>query len=178
VRPVVLLGNPSLRLKSKMLSRKELKSKDLKKIVRELFLNMEFHGGLGIAAPQLGISKRLFVTGSKENPRYPDVPPLPYKAYVNPQIQPLTDEIQGFWEGCLSLPGLLGFIERPNKIHISYFNENGKAKEETVGGFYATVLQHEYDHLEGILFIDKIKSKEYLGFREEIDKLRRDPVLD
>lgn len=113
--------------------------------------------GLGIAAPQVGISLKICIIEVPEfSPRYGKLTPFPQSIVINPVITPLTEETEGFWEGCLSVPGIRGFVKRPRKINVSYYNDLGENKEILIEGFGAVVFQHETDHLNGQLFIDKI----------------------
>src|SRR5690606_5649425 len=101
--------------------------------------------------------------------RYGEEINLPLTTFINPQIEFLTDELQGFWEGCLSVPGLRGFVERPKKVKVTYLDETGKPKEIIAEGFLSTVLQHELDHLQGILYTDRIKDSKLLAYQEEYE---------
>ena len=131
--------------------------------------SMKHYGGIGIAAPQIGVSLQVALIELPDVNRYGEEINLPLTTFINPKIEYLTQEEQGFWEGCLSVPGLRGYVERPKKVMVSYLNEKGEAKEILAEGFLATVLQHELDHLSGTLYIDRIKDPKLLTFQEEFD---------
>lgn len=174
VRPILRIGNPILRQLSEDISEEEVKTKDFKKLIRDMFETMRFANGVGLAAPQIGVLKKLVVIGAEENPRYPSEDDIPEQIIINPVIKPLTTKLDGFWEGCLSVPGMRGFVERPNHIHISYRDEKFNLIEQEIQGFKAVVLQHECDHLFGKLYVDRLKSTELFGFNEEIDTKGKD----
>jgi peptide deformylase len=119
------------------------------------------------------VNKSVALVGfESENPRYPGQDGYELKVLFNAKVRALTDETQGFWEGCLSVPGLRGFVERPKKIEVTYLDEEGRHQSLIAEGFLATVFQHELDHLEGILYIDRIKNSPggtLLSFCEEFD---------
>ena len=102
--------------------------------------------------------------------RYGENSALPLTYFINPELEILTDETQGFWEGCLSVPGLRGFVERPSKLRVRFLNEKGEKKEILAEGFLATVIQHELDHLFGTLYIDRIKDPRLLSYQDEYEK--------
>lgn len=131
--------------------------------------SMKHYGGIGIAAPQIGEPLAVAIIDVPESNRYGEEVRLGSTVFVNPEIEYLTDEEQGFWEGCLSVPGLRGFVERPKKVRVSYLDERGEEKEITAEGFLATVLQHELDHLWGKLYIDRLKDPRLLTYQEEFD---------
>jgi peptide deformylase len=120
---------------------------------------MKHYGGIGIAAPQIGVDLKVAIIELPEENRYGQKVNLPFTVFINPIMTYLTDEKQGFWEGCLSLPGLRGYVERPSKVQVNYLDEKGNEKELLADGFLATVLQHELDHLEGVLYIDRITDR-------------------
>lgn len=167
---VLRLGNPQLRLKSTPVSQDEIGTKDFKRLIRDMFDTMRFEQGIGLAAPQIGVLKKLVIVGiQEENPRYPDAPQIEEHILINPIITPLADPGKGYWEGCLSVPGMRGFVERPSKIKLEYYDEKWNYVNKIVEGFPAVVYQHECDHLEGVLYVDRLKSPKMFGFTEEID---------
>ncbi len=170
VLKVIRMGNPILREKAEAVSMEELKSPAFKTLIDDMFESMEAHQGIGLAAPQIGVSKQLAIIGIPEdNPRYPDAPETEQYIIINPKIKVLDTKLQGFWEGCLSVPGLRGYVERSRKLQIDFTTLEGKSERLVVEGFVATVFQHELDHLEGKLYIDRIKDTRKLVFNEEYD---------
>ncbi len=127
--------------------------------------------GVGIAAPQVAESLRLFIVASRPNLRYPHAPTMEATAMINPQIIAHSDEIVKDWEGCLSVPGVRGLVPRFKTIEVEYFDRNGNKCRQQLTDFVARIFQHEYDHLDGILFIDRVKSSEDLISEEEYQKL-------
>jgi peptide deformylase len=170
IREVCRMGNPVLRKKAAEISRDYLVSDDFRQLVVDLKDSMKHYGGIGIAAPQIGVSLQVAVIELSTTNRYGEEVSLPFSVFINPKLEYLTDENQGFWEGCLSVPGLRGFVERPKKLRLTWMNEKGEDKEMVAEGFLATVIQHELDHLFGVLYIDRIKDPRFLSYQEEYDK--------
>ena len=169
-RKVLRLGNPILREKSVEVTEEEVRTKEFKKLVGDMFDTMRFENGVGLAAPQIGVLKKLVIVGIEEdNPRYPDAPRIKEQILINPKITPLAGNGKGYWEGCLSVPGMRGFVERPYKIRVEYRDLKWKEHSEIIEGFPAIVYQHECDHLEGILYVDRLKSSKLFGYTEEVD---------
>ena len=128
-------------------------------------------GGIGLAAPQIAEPIRVAIIEMGETPsRYGDLPAIPLTVFVNPVIEVLNPEEAGFWEGCLSVPGLRGYVERPQHVRISYLTDQGEPAELELQGFPATVFQHEFDHLDGRLYIDRIRDSRLLVFEEEFEE--------
>lgn len=138
----------------------------LKGIIADMYDTVISLHGAGIAAPQLGYHHRVVLFGVP-TPRYPDVGMIPETVLINPEISVLTDETEGCWEGCLSVPGLRGFVERPTHILYRGYDQEGKPIEREAKGFHARVVQHEVDHLDGILFPARVKDLRLLAFEEE-----------
>ena len=128
--------------------------------------------GMGIAAPQVGISQRLFIMSSRPNSRYPAAPEMEPTFVINPEIVWSSSEIEKDWEGCLSIPGLRGLVSRPNYIRYTGYDQTGQFIQREVNGFHATVVQHECDHLKGILYPMQMKNMSQFGF---VDVLNREP---
>jgi len=125
---------------------------------------------VGLAAPQIGILKKIVVVGQEDdNDRYKGTPAVPEQVIINPIITPLLPPGDGFWEGCLSVPGMRGFVERPSKINMKWFDENFQPHEEVIEGYRAIVMQHECDHLFGVLYVDRLKSTKLFGFNEDVE---------
>lgn len=174
IRNIIKLGDPRLRHVSEQVALTELQSKEIKDLIRDMNDSMNAAGGVGLAAPQIGAFKRVVIIGSQElteNVRYPNQPAIPYRVLINPEIKPLTSSVDGFFEGCLSIPGMRGFVERPNKIQLTYYDTNENQLQETIEGFEAIVVQHECDHLDGILYVDRLKDWRLFGYEEEISAL-------
>ena len=168
VHTILKMGNPILRKLSSPFSIGEIESEETKKLISDMFETMVAVGGIGLAAPQIGINKQLTIIElPTDSERYPDAPSSERFIIFNPTISFLTDELQGFWEGCLSVPGLRGFVERPKHIKVDYLDEKGNPQSIELEGFLATVFQHELDHLFGKIYIDHIKDTKLLIFESE-----------
>lgn len=182
IKDVLRMGNPILRLKAKPVSLEEIRSDTFKNLIEDMFETMEAEDGIGIAAPQIGISKQVAIIGvPRNNPRYPEIESTEIadesedeeeKDYeiivvINPKITVLDEEKLGFWEGCLSVPGLRGFVERPKKIRVDYLDLDGKEVSREADGFDAIVFQHEIDHLEGFLYLDRVTDTTKISYIEE-----------
>lgn len=146
----------------------ELQSAWFERLVSDMVDTLHDYGGIGLAAPQIAEPWRIAlieIAGGAS--RYGDIPQVPLTVFVNPEIEVLDAESAGYWEGCLSVPGLRGFVERPQQVRVRYLDVTGEAFELELGGFLATVFQHEFDHLDGRLYIDRIKDPTLLAFEEE-----------
>jgi peptide deformylase len=175
IRKILRIGNPVLRKISVDVLEDEVITKDFKKLIRDMFDTMKHADGVGLAAPQIGILKKIVVIGSdQDNERYKGSPEIPNQVIINPIIEPLTQETDGFWEGCLSVPGMRGYVERPKRIRITWRDEKFKEHHKEIHGYKAIVLQHETDHLFGTLYVDRLKSPKLFGFNEEIDTQGKD----
>lgn len=170
IRPICRMGNPVLRENARNLEEADLKTETFRQLLVDLKDSMDHYGGIGIAAPQIGVSLKVALIELEGPNRYGENSALALTVFVNPEIEILTDETQGFWEGCLSVPGLRGFVERPKKLKVRFLNEKGEKKEILAEGFLATVIQHELDHLFGTLYIDRIKDPTLLSFQDEYEK--------
>ena len=178
IRPICRMGNPILRKKAILIPKEFIDSDEFDQLLRDLKESMNHYGGIGIAAPQIGINYQVAIIELVGLNKYGEEINFPFSVFINPEITYLTEETQGFWEGCLSVPGLRGFVERPNKIQVNFLNEKGEAKEIIAEGFLATVIQHELDHLEGILYVDRIKDTRLISYQEEFDKFIVQRTLD
>lgn len=135
-----------------------LPSTDFARLIDDMVETMHAEGGIGIAAPQIGDPVRVAVIAiAKASTRYPDMADFPLTVFVNPRITVLDPTEQGFWEGCLSVPNLRGYVLRPRGVRVDFLDERGCAQSLEAEGFLATVLQHELDHLDGVLFVDRIR---------------------
>ena len=168
VHTILKMGNPILRKISTEFSNDEILSDKTKVLISDMLDTMKQASGIGLAAPQIGINKQLAIIEiPSKNDRYPDTTKSERYIIFNPKITLLTKETQGFWEGCLSVPGLRGFVERPKSIRIDYLDENSASKSLDLDGFLATVFQHELDHLFGKIYIDHIKDTKLIIFESE-----------
>jgi len=163
VRPVLKMGEPLLRAVARPVARFDAQ---LAALVADMDDTMRALSGAGIAAPQIGVSARVVIFELKDNPRYPHIQPVPYTVLVNPLLTPLTDEEAEGWEGCLSVPGLRGLVPRVTRLRYSGFDLAGVPLERTVEGFHARVVQHEVDHLDGILFPQRVRDLRNFGFED------------
>ena len=166
VRPILRIGDPRLREISQPVE--AFDTPELHELIEDMFDTMEAADGAGLAAPQIGVLKRVMIFGVDENPRYPDAESVPRTILINPEYTVVSDEVDGFWEGCLSVPGMRGYVERPAKIQYRGYDELGMLIEREAAGFHATVFQHEYDHLDGILYTDRLDDPKMFGFVEEL----------
>ncbi len=172
------MGNPILRKKTAQVSKDFLLSDEFTQLLTDLHESMKHYGGIGIAAPQVGIDRQVAIIELMGFNRYGEEVNLPLTAFINPKISFLTEETQGFWEGCLSVPGLRGFVERPKKIKVIYLDPNGKEQELIAEGFLATVLQHELDHLDGVLYVDRVKDPKLLSYQEEFEEFIQEKTIE
>jgi peptide deformylase len=160
------MGHPVLRERAKPVAR--FATPELRALVQDMKDTMAAKNGAGLAAPQIGVSERIVIFGVDKNPRYPDAEEVPFTVLVNPQIVMLTREVEEGWEGCLSVPGMRGVVPRYTKLRYSGFDEEGRPVERVAEGFHARVVQHECDHLDGILYPQRITDLSRFGFIEEL----------
>lgn len=139
-------------------------SSELNILIDDMRNTMHTNDGVGLAAPQLGVSLRIVIFGIHDNPRYPDAADIPETILINPEIAVLDDTLEYAWEGCLSLPDLRGNVPRFKRIRYTGFNEDGDPIEQEVEGFHARVVQHECDHLNGILYPMRMHDMSQFGF--------------
>jgi peptide deformylase len=135
-----------------------------------MVLKMEEMGGVGIAAPQLGIKKQLIVVASRPTPRYPNAPEMSPTPMLNPQILGHSETTEKGWEGCLSVPGLRGLVPRYRSVTVSYQDRQGDIQQQDFDGFIARIFQHEYDHLQGMVFIDRVENTHELMTEQEYQR--------
>lgn len=165
VRPVLKMGASLLKQVALPVTRFDA---DLAALVTDMNDTMRALSGAGIAAPQIGVSQRVVIFELRENPRYPHVSPVPYTVLVNPVITPLGSEEDEGWEGCLSVPGLRGLVPRFCRLRYQGFDQHGAPLDRTVQGFHARVVQHEVDHLDGILFPQRVRDLRNFGFEDAL----------
>lgn len=154
--PVVDWGNPILHKKAEPVPEEDILGPEIQQLVKDMFHTMRVRKGVGLAAPQIGEGLRLFVVNVKPNPRYPQIKEGFRTAVVNPEIHSYSEEKDEFWEGCLSLPGVRGLVPRSTKISVYFKNERGEPQHMVLEGFNARVFQHEFDHLEGVVFTERM----------------------
>jgi peptide deformylase len=138
----------------------------LRALIDDLFDTMRATDGVGIAAPQIGVDLQVVIFGFEQNPRYPEEVGVPQTILINPQIQPLTDQEEEAWEGCLSVPGLRGVVPRPVRVRYTGFDVDGNLIDRKVDGFHARVVQHECDHLIGRLYPTRMRDLTRFGYTE------------
>jgi peptide deformylase len=166
VRKVLRMGDPRLREIAQPVP--EYDTPELHELISDMKDTMDAYDGAGLAAIQIGVMLRVMIFGVESNPRYPDVEPIAMTVLVNPHLEILSEERSSGWEGCLSVPGMRALVPRYSIIRYRGFDEFGKAIERDADGFHARVFQHEFDHLEGILYPDKIEDILSFGFTEEV----------
>lgn len=166
VQPVVKMGNQQLASPSVAVT--DFTEMSLEQIIADMHDTMQAKGGVGIAAPQIGYNVRIIMFGFESNPRYPDEKRIPFTILINPEIEMLSDEMVDGWEGCLSVPGLRGLVPRYKKIRYQGYDLKQRLITRQAEGFHARVLQHECDHLNGILFPQRIKDLRFFGFEDEL----------
>jgi peptide deformylase len=169
IKSVVKMGNTKLATPSLPVT--NFSNGEIKELVCDMQDTMKEKGGVGIAAPQIGCNLRVVMFGFDHNERYPNEEPVPFTILINPTIKVLSDEIADSWEGCLSVPGLRGLVPRYKKIQYSGYDINGQLISRIVKDFHARVVQHECDHLDGILFPQRIKEIKFFGFEDELRDL-------
>lgn len=168
VKPVLKMGERSLLERSQKLE--HFGSKELDQLLLDMWDTMAAENGAGLAAPQIGVNLRVVIFGYQSNPRYPDAPEVPETVLINPVITALSEEIEEGWEGCLSVPDMRGLVPRYLRIRYQGFDQHGNEIDREVDGFHARVVQHECDHLDGILYPQRITNMEYFGFCEELEE--------
>jgi len=164
VKPVRRMGDPVLFQVARPVE--EFNTPELSEIIKDMFDTMEAMDGAGIAAPQIGVSLRVVIFGVDSNPRYPDVESVPMTILINPEITVLDAQTEAGWEGCLSVPGMRGLVPRAMKIKYRGFDQYGHVIERTASGFHARVVQHETDHLDGILYPMRIEDLHHFGYED------------
>jgi peptide deformylase len=164
IRNIVRMGEPVLLAQAEPVE--HFATGELRDLVDDMFQTMEGAGGVGLAAPQVAVGKRVIVFGFDRNARYPDAPAVPRTALFNPVIEALSEELEDGWEGCLSIPGLRAVIPRFKRIRYTGWNVEGQRVEQIAEGFHARVVQHEVDHLDGILYPARIRDFSTFGFTD------------
>lgn len=166
IRPVLRMGDPRLIERSAVVT--EFDTPELHALIQDMDDTMRAKSGAGIAAPQIGVQLQVVIFGVGLNPRYPDAEQVPYTVLINPVIEPVGDGMEEGWEGCLSVPGMRGIVPRHTQLRYRGFDQHGQPIDRTVSGFHARVVQHETDHLQGILYPMRIRDLRNFGFNEEL----------
>lgn len=166
VRPVLRMGDPVLLQVAKPVE--HFDTPDLRALLADMHDTMAALNGAGLAAPQIGVSLQVVVFGVGSNPRYPQAEEVPYTVLINPTLEPVGDDTEEGWEGCLSVPGMRGLVPRYQRLRYRGFDAGGAAIDRTVSGFHARVVQHEVDHLHGILYPMRIRDLRNFGFNETL----------
>ena len=164
IREVLKMGDPRLLEKSRPVE--AFGTPQLRELVADMRDTMAHLNGAGLAAPQIGVPLRVVIFGVTHNPRYPDAEEVPDTVLINPVITPIGEEIEEAWEGCLSVPGMRGVVPRFKRLRYQGFDESGQVIDRSVEGFHARVVQHECDHLDGILYPMRIRDMSKFGFAE------------
>jgi len=165
-RPLLRIGHPLLLKSAESVT--EFNTPELDSLVQDMLDTMKEADGAGLAANQIGVLQRVVIFGFDKNQRYPDREPIPITVLVNPEIQPLGEDVEEDWEGCLSVPGMRGWVPRFRHIIYRGFDPEGNVIEREVEGFHARVVQHECDHLDGVLYPQRILDMRKFGFEDEL----------
>ena len=166
---IAQLGNPILRQEAKPIT--DYKSDEIQSLIDDMLATVLESQGVGLAAPQVYASYRLFIMASHPNSRYPYAPYMEPFALINPEINKHSEETEKDWEGCLSVPGIRGLVPRYKKIQVRYITRDGLPTEKEFSDFLARIFQHEYDHINGIAFIDRVENSKDLISEKEFQRL-------
>src|SRR6185369_10537981 len=159
LRQIAQLGQPVLREPTHPIANPQ--EPELQALIDDMLATMEDAGGVGIAAPQVFQSLRLFIVASRPNPRYPQAPQMEPAAMLNPELLWASQDMELGWEGCLSIPGLRGLVPRHRRVRISYLTRTGELCEGELEGFVARIFQHEYDHINGLVYLDRVENNRH-----------------
>lgn len=166
IKPVLRMGDPRLLEPSRPV--KKFRTLELSELIADMHDTMTALQGAGLAAPQIGVNLQVVIFGVEANTRYPDAEAVPFTILINPKLTPMDDEIEEGWEGCLSVPGMRGLVPRFLNLRYQGFDESGKKIDRKVSDFHARVVQHECDHLAGILYPMRIRDMRNFGFTTEL----------
>lgn len=171
VRDIIRMGHPTLRRPARSLAAEEITGPETARLVSDMIDTLHHAGGIGLAAPQIDVSMRVAIIEIPGGAsRYGDIPAMPLTVFVNPRIEVVNDTRADNWEGCLSVPGLRGYVERPQHVRVTARTLEDQPLELELEGFLATVFQHEFDHLDGCLYVDRIEDPTLLVFEEEYER--------
>jgi peptide deformylase len=174
IREVVTVGDPVLRERAREVSAEELRSPEVQRLIDDMIETKRAANGAGIAANQVGETLRIAIVEVEAgNPRYPYKPPVPLTVVVNPELEPVGDATVDIVEGCLSVPGLRGAVPRFEAVRVRYVDRDGEPHEEVRRGLTAGTFQHEVDHLDGILFLDRVRDPATFSTWEQFDRHHR-----
>jgi peptide deformylase len=178
-REIVEIGHPVLRERARELTPDELRSDEVQRLIDDMIETMRAAEGAGLAANQVGETARVAVVEVRPgNPRYPYKPPVPLTVMVNPVIEPLDDELEWINEGCLSVPNLRGEVPRHVSVRVRYLDRDGVEHDEVRRGLTAGTFQHELDHLDGVLFVDRVADPSTLSTWEQFERFHRDEFVE
>jgi peptide deformylase len=166
IREVLKMGDPRLLQVAAPVA--AFGTPELEGLLADMRDTMHAQNGAGLAAPQIGVGLRVVIFGVEANPRYPEADPVPFTVLINPKLTPIGDEIEEGWEGCLSVPGMRGLVPRYRQLRYTGFDAAGHPIDRTVGDFHARVVQHEVDHLDGILYPRRIRDLTQFGFTDTL----------
>jgi peptide deformylase len=174
---VARLGHPILRQTAEPISPEAIGSPDVQRLIDDMLETMDEYDGAGLAAPQVHVSRRLVIYGVHGNPRYPDAEDVPLTVLINPKVTPGTTATDEDWEGCLSVPDLRGRVPRFTSVRVEAYGRDGRRLRFTADGFHARVVQHECDHLDGTVYLDRMRDLSTLAFLPEFHRywLGREP---
>lgn len=170
VLKVARLGHPVLRRVAEPVSPEAIRSPDIQRLIDDMLETMDDQDGAGLAAPQVHVSRRVVIYGVEANPRYPDAESVPLTVLVNPRLTPVGDAQEEDWEGCLSVPDLRGMVPRWTTVRVEGADRSGRPVRFTATDFHARVVQHECDHLDGHVYLDRMRSMESLTFLPEFHR--------
>jgi peptide deformylase len=170
VLKVAHLGHPILRQVAEPVSPEAIGAPEIQRLIDDMFETMDDHDGAGLAAPQVHVSRRIAIYGVDANPRYPDAEAVPLTVLINPKLTPLGEEQEEDWEGCLSVPDLRGKVPRFARVRVEAYGRDGKRLRFEARDFHARVVQHECDHLDGKVYLDRMRSMETLSFLPEFQR--------
>jgi peptide deformylase len=175
-KEVIRMGHPCLRTPAEDYPIDDIGTAQFETLIEDMRDTLHAYGGIGLAAPQIGVGYRIAIIEIENTQtRYGEVEYTPFDVYINPLVTCIKEGQAGYWEGCLSVPGMRGFVERPQHIRIDYLDQSGNSSQKEVHGFLATVFQHEIDHLDGVLYVDRIKDKSLFAYEQEYLQFHADP---
>ena len=178
VLPIATVGNPGLRIRAAEVTREELASGDVQTFIDDLIETMRHANGAGLAATQVLRHQRICAVEVANNPRYPYKPPIPLTILVNPVLTPLDDELFRNFEGCLSVPGIRGEVARSTRIRVQAWDRHGNEIDEEVRGLKAATYQHEVDHLDGLLFLDRVEDSRTLSTWDSFNEFHKEAFVE
>lgn len=168
VKNILRIGDPFLLKIAAPVPVTDISGTEIQGIITDMLDTMAAANGAGLAAPQIGVDRRIIIFGGHDNPRYPNRGPVPRTILINPEITPLGEEMADDWEGCLSVPKMRGLVPRWRRIRYQGYDENGRILQREAEDFHARVVQHEYDHLDGVLYPQRIVDLRKFGYEDEL----------